>query len=142
MANFQSASERQRKLLEIAFEPYDDGYVFYRNAWTGGVPVSARERELYLSMPVLGSRQAYYDRIKGRETVTPPRPYDAALTKIAQATPWFMVIVGVLTGAVVASWSTGRLALPLRVLCLFAGAMFWIYYAYVAYAKIFRATRR
>jgi hypothetical protein len=39
----------RRNLMSLAFEPCGDGYAYYRNRWARGVPVSAAEREAFIS---------------------------------------------------------------------------------------------
>ena len=36
--------EEQRSILEVSFESRGDGYVYYRNRWSPGIPVTATER--------------------------------------------------------------------------------------------------
>ena len=71
MLSFTPAESR--KLLETAFEPQGAGFVYYRNRWSPGIPVSAEEREAYVSRWYLGSTAAFHKRIAGRAPVTPAR---------------------------------------------------------------------
>ena len=68
-------SDQQRKLLEAAFEPHGDGYVFYRNNFTPGLPVSKEERDAYLKRWSLSSTAIFYSRIKSRTPVKPARGF-------------------------------------------------------------------
>lgn len=81
------SSEEQRRLLETSFEPHGDGFLFYRNRWANGVPVSAAEKDEYLSIPVFGSRRAFYHKIANRSPVKGPRQYRHAASRMAWAFP-------------------------------------------------------
>jgi len=134
--------DRQRAVLETAFEQDGDGYLYYRNAWSGGIPVSAAEREFYLNAPVLGGQRDFHRAIKGRTTTTPPRAYGAASIRIASAMPWPMTVLGVIGGIVVATWFYSDLALPLRIICLLAGLTMTAVFLRVAYSKVFNRLPR
>jgi hypothetical protein len=69
---------RRRELLMTAFEKEGDHWVWYANAFSTGVPVTAEERELYLDFNPLGFRQA----IRGRAASQPRRPYMSGLKRI------------------------------------------------------------
>lgn len=85
--------EDQRRLLEAAFEPDEDGFLFYRDRWSAGIPVTPAEREEYLNIPALGSRRDFYQKIKGRPA-RGRRDYSSA--RIAKAFPagWAVGLLG------------------------------------------------
>ena len=84
--------EDQRLLLETSFEPHGTGFLFYRHRWAKGVPVSAAERDEYLAIPVLGSRRAFYRKIKDRAPVKGEREYRRAAARMASALPQGMAV--------------------------------------------------
>jgi|GEM_PF-3727643 len=79
-------SEEQRRILALSFELGPDGNVYYRNAWSRGIPVSEAEREAYLSIPALGSRRLWLNAIAGRPSV-PRRAYWPTAFKLLAAMP-------------------------------------------------------
>lgn len=79
-------SEEQRRILAQSFEQGADGYIYYRNAWSRGVPVTEAEREAYLAIPAIGSRKAWLKSISGRPTV-PKRAYWPTLLRLFAAMP-------------------------------------------------------
>ena len=90
--------EAERRLLETAFEPHGDGYLFYRNRWSSGIPVTAAEREQYLAIPALGSRKAFYLQIEGRTPATGPRNASDVRGRMISAIPLWSLIVAVALG--------------------------------------------
>jgi hypothetical protein len=74
-------SERRRELLSTAFDRVDGQWVWFPNAWSRGIMVTAEERELYLTFAPVAFRQA----IKGRPPTRPRRPYWATLGRILTA---------------------------------------------------------
>lgn len=88
----------QRKMLELAFEPDGDGYVFFKNAWSSGVPVTADERESYLSAGLLSGRGEFYRTIASRQATPPPRPANAVRSKIFRTFPLLSVSISALVG--------------------------------------------
>jgi hypothetical protein len=64
-----------------AFEPSRGGFVFYENAWSRGIPVSADERQAYL----YGSQSEWLEAIAGREATMPRRPYWRTVKRILTA---------------------------------------------------------
>lgn len=89
----------QRALLELSFEPSGEDYVYYRNRWSQGVPVSVAEREAYLKTAVFGSRAAWHKSIANRQLV-PPRPYFPVLRKLLATMPLSMAASGLLFGLI------------------------------------------
>lgn len=72
---------RHRHILATGFERDGDGWLYYRNGWSGGVPVSSEERELYLAGRWLQWRR----RVSGRKAVAPRRPYWRTLRRMGLA---------------------------------------------------------
>jgi hypothetical protein len=95
---FLSPAE-QRDILSLSFEPTEDGYVYYHNRWSRGIPVTKEERNEYLNIPVLGSRRAWCKSLEGRETL-PSRAYKPVARKLYSAMPLsmgaFVLILGLL----------------------------------------------
>lgn len=75
-------NSRQRALFSTAFEEVGGRWVWYANAWSGGVVVSSAERELYLAFKPLAFRRA----IAGRAPLEPRRPYWTTLKRLLLAT--------------------------------------------------------
>ena len=71
-----------RHLKTTAFERTADGYVYYESAWAKGVPVTAEERELYLS----GARIEWFSAILDREKSEPRRAYWQTFRRMVHAT--------------------------------------------------------
>ena len=63
--------ERYPHIGSTAFERVDGGFVYYANAWSKGIPVSAAARQAY----IFGSRSEWFEAILGREATEPRRPY-------------------------------------------------------------------
>jgi hypothetical protein len=66
----------RRRLLSVAFEAYEDGFLYYRNRWSGGVQVSAEEREQFISSSPAGAFSLGRKFAK-RPAVAPARPYSS-----------------------------------------------------------------
>ncbi|WP_428629854.1 hypothetical protein [Sphingopyxis sp.] len=75
-------TNRRRELLSTAFEDSSGRWVWYANAWSHGIVVSAEEREIYLAFNPIGFRRA----IKGRQATEPTRPYWQTLQRLLSAT--------------------------------------------------------
>lgn len=60
--------KRTQALLATAFENVGGQWVYYHRAWSGGVPVSAEERELFLSNRMWLFKRA----VAGRSKSQPP----------------------------------------------------------------------
>lgn len=88
--------EDRRRILETAFERDGDGFLFYRNRWSGGVPVTAAERDAYLRKSAFASRRAFYRKIAGRAAGM-RRDYGPASTRMAIAFPhgWALGLIAV-----------------------------------------------
>jgi hypothetical protein len=64
-----------------AFDRAGDGFVYYSNAWSKGIPVSAAARNAYL----FGPRSEWFDALSGREATVARRPYWHSLRRILTA---------------------------------------------------------
>lgn len=71
-----------RELLATAFDKVDGQWVWYANAWSRGVVVSAEEREIFLGFQPIAFRKA----ISGRPASKPRRPYWPTFKRILTAT--------------------------------------------------------
>jgi hypothetical protein len=68
------SKDETRRLLATSFEPHGEGFVYYKHRWSSGLPVTAAEREEYLSnWSFFSSQRTLLNRIGGREPVAPPR---------------------------------------------------------------------
>jgi len=82
-----------REILEAAFEQIDGQWVWYANAWSGGIMVSPSERELYLSFKPLAFRKA----LAGRPASYPRRAYWPTLRRmVAAGNTRVLLAIGVL----------------------------------------------
>ena len=91
----------QMAILETAFEPDGDGYLYYHNRWAPGIPVTVEEREAYISIPVAGfaARREWSSRIRQRAPTAPRRPSREAMVRLRAAMPLAMTIWSFLFGA-------------------------------------------
>jgi hypothetical protein len=76
--------DQYRHIYSTAFERTPSGFIYYERAWSKGVPVSAAERELYLS----GARIDWLHAIVGRKAAMPRRPYWRGVRRIFLAMLW------------------------------------------------------
>ncbi len=74
-------NSRQRALLATAFEKVGGQWIWYANAWAGGIAVTPAERELYLAFKPLTFRRA----ISGRPPSLPRRAYWATMKRLLLA---------------------------------------------------------
>jgi len=74
-------------MLDVAFEPDGDGYIYYRRHWAPGVRVTAAEREEYLRAPLVGSRRAFHRKLEGRSPVRRRRGYWTSVGTMLAAFP-------------------------------------------------------
>jgi uncharacterized membrane protein YhaH (DUF805 family) len=79
-----------KRLIELSFEPYGDGFVFYKNAWSSGIPVTAEEREAYLSAEPF-AWSAIRKGFEGRRPLTPPQELRTVLDRL-RVYPTFMML--------------------------------------------------
>jgi len=84
-------------MLALSFEPADTGYIYYHWRWSRGIPVTAEEREAYLSIPALGSRRAWRAAVAGRPSV-PARASRPVQRKLLAEIPTSMVVMALLLG--------------------------------------------
>lgn len=110
----------RRKLLSTAFEPCDDGYLYYRNRWAGGVRVSAAEREQFISSDAAGAMKLGRE-FSQRTPATPPR--HASPWLVADAIPYSFA-VGLVAAALAAAAEAQRARPPLPRSVLWAMALF------------------
>jgi hypothetical protein len=74
-------------ILSTAFEPHGDGFLFYRNRWSLGVPVSAEERDAYLAMVGLLERWRWIREVVKRPATVPRRNTEEASRRLRAAIP-------------------------------------------------------
>lgn len=98
----------RRRLSSVAFETDEDGYIYYRDRWSGGVRVSAEEREQFISSSLTGAFLPGREFVK-RPAVAPPRQYN----------PWWVVdalpltLAGGLATVAMAAAAEANQAVPL-----------------------------
>ena len=136
MRFFRYTRSEERSFLDSSFEPYGDGYLFYRHHWARGVPVTAEEREAYLRPPLDGSRWSFYDRIKGRRPVAPRRPYWRSYRITLESIPAGFGLGLMLLGAMLV-WRGGGFDSPwLKSLLSAAGVLGLAYGAQVVLVRL------
>ena len=74
--------EKHPHIGSTAFERSGDDFVYYANAWSKGVVVSASARQAYL----FGPRTEWFEAISGKDTSVPRRPYWRTVRRILTAT--------------------------------------------------------
>ena len=142
MVRFSWTVGDERRALERDFEPDGDGYIFYRHHGSPGIPVTAEEREEYLSMPVIGSRQDFYDRIAGRAPVRPRRPYGRAYLGTLDSLPRGFVVSFLAAGALLLFSALRAEAPLLKWLWLVAGAMSALFGLQLLAVRLWRGRSR
>lgn len=70
------------EILATAFDEVDGKWVWYANAWSRGIVVSASERDLYLAFRSIAFRRA----IRGRLASYPRRSYWPTVRRMLIAT--------------------------------------------------------
>lgn len=123
MRPFRYTREEERGFLGSSFEPYGDGYVFYRHHWARGIPVTAAERSEYLRPSLEGSRTAFYRKIEGRAPVVPRRPWLRSQAATLRSIPAGISIGLMAVGGLMLARSGGFADPGLAWLLLVAGAM-------------------
>ena len=91
------SSAEQRDILSVSFEPAESGYIYYHNRWSRGIPVTEKERNEYLGIPMFGSRRAWRRSLEGRETL-PPRAYRPVARKLLRTVPPGMAVTSLIVG--------------------------------------------
>jgi hypothetical protein len=134
--SFQS---EQRDLLALSFEESEQGYIYYHNRWSRGVPVSAEEREAYLRIPALGSRKAWRKSLKGRQTL-PPRAFNPVMMKLLAAMPRRMAFLGVAFGFAGLVQGSSEPNALLAGLFIFGGGAMLVFGSSIALARLTRSS--
>jgi hypothetical protein len=70
-----------KDIMAMAFEEAGDHWLYYANAWSKGVLVSAQERNLYLHFKLIAFRRS----VAGREPTAPARPYWPTVKRLLKA---------------------------------------------------------
>ena len=91
-----------RRIMETAFEPHGDGFVYYRSSWSKGVPVTPAERELFAADWTPQKSAEFHRLIAGRAPVTPARGL-RPLGAVARALP--VGVVSLVAGGALAAAS-------------------------------------
>jgi len=73
--------ERHPHIGSTSFERTEDGFIYYANAWSKGIPVSAAAREAY----IFGPRSEWFEAILGQAGTVPRRPYWRTLKRCVSA---------------------------------------------------------
>ena len=84
MSNARRASDTV--ILELAFEPYGEDFLFFRNRYSPGIAVSAQERADFLSAGIW-ERRRWVSEIRRRPPVEPPRDGKEAVKRLRAAMP-------------------------------------------------------
>jgi hypothetical protein len=126
MRFFRHTRGEERTFLDCSFEPYGDGYHFYRHHLARGIRVTAEEREIYLRPPLDGSRRAFHEAIGGRPADGPRRPWLRSQHATLASIPAGFGLGLILLGAMLL-WRGGGIEPPLRWLLMGAGALSAVY---------------
>ncbi|MDB5707895.1 MAG: hypothetical protein JWN66_5011 [Sphingomonas bacterium] len=127
-------------MLALSFEPAESGYIYYHWRWSRGIPVTAEERDAYLRIPALGSRQAWRKGIANRATL-PPRAYQPTYRKLLAALPASTVIFGLLVGLPLAASGMAELWSISGAACLIGGLALIGFAGQIAFAKAAEARK-
>jgi hypothetical protein len=101
----------QRRLFALSFEPDGDQFVFFRNRWASGVPVTADEREAYLSAGIFdaGRRREFVRKVRDRAPIRPPRRTDGGLRRqMLRSFPPFTIVVYLTFGLLAFSFAADQ----------------------------------
>ena len=128
-------SERYR-LYSVAFEPFGDGFVYYRNRWSRGVPVSADERERFLSSNPFSAYRLGREWARQRTPVAPPRR--GASGKIMDAMPTSSVLAFVTATAIFAGAALKGGSYPYRGFMLLMAVFFAAFTVTLLWRRVFR----
>jgi hypothetical protein len=129
----------QRRLLALSFEPDGVQFVFFRNRWASGVPVTVEEREAYLSGGPFGGRREFFRKIRNRAPVRPPRKTEDGLRwQMLRSFPAFAVALYLIGGLLLFSIAADQRALIWRWLLIFAGGLSLGMSAAIVVAKLRR----
>lgn len=132
---FRYTRGEERDFLDTSFEPHGDGYAFYRHHFARGIPVTAAEREAYLRPPLDGSRQEFYDAIRGRPASLPRRSWWRSQRLTLAGIPAGFGFGLVLVGAMLL-WRGAGFEPPLRWLLMGAGGLGAAYGALVLAVRL------
>jgi hypothetical protein len=138
MISARGHSKHKRDILALSFEPTEDGFLYYHRRWSRGVPVSAEEREAYLSIPALGSRRGWRKAIAGRPTAA-PRAFRPVQRKLLASLPIGMSAMSVLIGLLIALSGLAALQTFGGLARAVGGLLFVIFGAQIAFAKFMEA---
>ena len=90
-------------ILEIAFEPHGEEYLFYQYRYSSGIAVTADERDDFLHAG-FWARRRWVSNVKRRSPAAPPRDSKDAIKRLRAAMPRrFIVISVILAGLCVAT---------------------------------------
>lgn len=131
-------ADKQRTILALSFEPAENGYLYYHWRWSRGVPVTAEERDEYLSIPALGSRRAWRKSIAGRPT-SPPRSFQPAQRKLLAAMPISVVVMALLIGVPLALSGLAELQTMGGLARVVGGLLAVVFGAQIIFAKFSKA---
>jgi hypothetical protein len=134
MMSARGHSEQQRDILALSFELAENGYLYYQSRWSRGVPVTAEEREAYLSIPALGSRRGWRKAIAGRPT-GPPRAFRPVYRRLLASLPKRMIFAAVLIGFPIALIGLADLRTLGGLALAVGGLLFVTFGAQIAFAK-------
>ena len=73
--------DRHPYIGSTAFDRVGDGFIYYSNAWSKGIPVSASARKAYL----FGPRSEWFEALLDRQATVARRPYWRSLRRILTA---------------------------------------------------------
>ncbi|WP_293648721.1 hypothetical protein [Sphingopyxis sp. RIFCSPHIGHO2_12_FULL_65_19] len=86
----RSASETA--ILELAFEPYGEEFLFYRDRYSSGIAVSAQERDEFLNAG-FWERRKWVSEVKRRFPAEPPRDGRQVVQHLRAAMPRRFILI-------------------------------------------------
>ena len=82
-------------ILELAFEPYGERFLFYRDRFSPGIAVTAQERDDFLSAGIW-ERRKWVSEIGRRSPAGPPRDGKEAVKRLRAAMPRRFILISVI----------------------------------------------
>ena len=79
-------------ILELAFEPYGEEFLFYRDRWSPGIAVSSRERDEFLNAG-FWERRKWVSEVKCRSPAEPPRDGKQVVLRLRAAMPRRFILI-------------------------------------------------
>ncbi len=117
------SEEMERVVLETAFEPDGENYLFYYGRWSYGIPVTEAERQAYITSNSFIARRDWVRNVRRRQSTAPRRSPHGRNLRLRAATPLVLTVFGFCLGAfLIFAGVAGNPALWWRILLIGGGA--------------------